>query len=118
MELGAVRLRHRSRRQPAQIQLPDLVVGLRAGLRLRMADPLRGGRLEPQDRLRPRRLVRRLRSAALLDALASTLAPDVLVSVGADLSLPGQLIQTRSARNWRGQAETVKDRLVVFGIGM
>lgn len=58
------------------------------------------------------------RSAALLDALASTLAPDVLVSVGADLSLPGQLIQTRSARNWRGQAETVKDRLVVFGIGM
>lgn len=58
------------------------------------------------------------RSAALLDALASTLAPDVLVSVGADLSLPGQLIQTRSARNWRGQAETVKDRLVVFGIGL
>jgi len=58
------------------------------------------------------------RSAALLDALATTLAPDVLVSVGADLSLPGQLIQTRSAKNWRGQAETVKDRLVVFGIGM
>ncbi|MFN3751756.1 MAG: SAM-dependent methyltransferase [Thiobacillus sp.] len=58
------------------------------------------------------------RSAALLDALATTLAPDTLVSVGADLSLPGQLIKTRSAKNWRGQAEAVKDRLVVFGIGM
>lgn len=58
------------------------------------------------------------RSAALLDALATTLAPDTLVSVGADLSLPGQLIQTRSAKNWRGQNEAVKDRLVVFGIGM
>jgi len=58
------------------------------------------------------------RSAALLDALATTLAPDTLVSVGADLSLPGPLIQTRSAKNWRGQNEAVKDRLVVFGIGM
>jgi 16S rRNA (cytidine1402-2'-O)-methyltransferase len=58
------------------------------------------------------------RSAALLDALATTLAPDTLISVGADLSLPSQLIQTRSAKNWRGQAETVKDRLVVFGIGI
>lgn len=57
------------------------------------------------------------RSAALLDALAAALAPDTLVSVGADLSLPGQLIQTRSARAWRGQADTVKDRLVVFGLG-
>lgn len=56
------------------------------------------------------------RSAALLDALATTLAPDTLISVGADLSLPGQLIQTRSARAWRGQADTVKDRLVVFGL--
>jgi 16S rRNA (cytidine1402-2'-O)-methyltransferase len=58
------------------------------------------------------------RSAALLDALATTLAPDTLISVGADLSLPSQLIQTRSAKNWRGQADTVKDRLVVFGIGI
>ncbi|MFP5381373.1 MAG: SAM-dependent methyltransferase [Gammaproteobacteria bacterium] len=57
------------------------------------------------------------RSAALLDALAATLSPDTLVSVGADLSLPSQLIHTRSAKNWRGQADTVKDRLVVFGIG-
>ena len=56
------------------------------------------------------------RSTALLDALATTLAPDTLISVGADLSLPSQLIQTRSARNWRGQADAVKDRLVVFGI--
>ena len=56
------------------------------------------------------------RSAALLDALATALSPDTLVSVGADLSLPSQLIQTRSAKVWRGQADTVKDRLVVFGI--
>ncbi len=58
------------------------------------------------------------RSAALLDALATTLAPDTLISVGADLSLPSQLIKTRSARNWRGQTDAVKDRLVVFGIGV
>jgi 16S rRNA (cytidine1402-2'-O)-methyltransferase len=57
------------------------------------------------------------RSAALLDALATTLSPTMLISVGADLSLPSQLIQTRSAKHWRGQADTVKDRLVVFGIG-
>lgn len=58
------------------------------------------------------------RSAALLDALAATLAPDTLVSVGADLTLPGQLIQTRSAQTWRGHADTITDRLVVFGIGI
>lgn len=57
------------------------------------------------------------RSAALLEALAATLAPQTLVSVGADLSLPGQLVLTRSAESWRGQADTVRDRLVVFGIG-
>ncbi len=56
------------------------------------------------------------RSAALLDALATALSPGTLVSVGADLSLPSQLIRTRSAKDWRGQADTVKDRLVVFGI--
>ena len=58
------------------------------------------------------------RSAALLDALATTLSPDTLISVGADLSLPSQLIRTRSAKNWRGQSDSIKDRLVVFGIGM
>ncbi len=58
------------------------------------------------------------RSAVLLDALATTLSPDILISVGADLSLPSQLIQTRSAKNWRGQTNMVKDRLVVFGIGI
>ncbi len=56
------------------------------------------------------------RSAALLEALATTLSPDTLISVGADLSLPSQLIRTRSAKNWHGQTEVVKDRLVVFGI--
>ena len=56
------------------------------------------------------------RSAALLDALATALSPDTLISVGADLSLPSQLIQTRSAKNWRGQTDAVKDRLVVFGV--
>lgn len=58
------------------------------------------------------------RSVALLDALTATLSPDTLVSVGADLSLPGQLIQTRSAKYWRGQTEAVRDRLVVFAIGI
>lgn len=58
------------------------------------------------------------RSAALLEALATTLAPDTLISVGADLSLPSQLIRTRSAKAWRGQTDAVKDRLVVFGIGI
>ncbi len=57
------------------------------------------------------------RSAALLEALAATLAPDVLVSVGADLSLPSQYLKTGSAKNWRGKSDAVKDRLVVFGIG-
>lgn len=58
------------------------------------------------------------RSATLLDALAATLAPDTLISIGADLSLPGQLTRTRNAKAWRGQADAVKDRLVVFGIGV
>ena len=58
------------------------------------------------------------RSAALLDALAQTLAPTTLISVGADLSLPSQWIQTRSAKNWRGQTDAAKDRLAVFGIGL
>lgn len=56
------------------------------------------------------------RSAALLDALASALTPDTCISVGADLSLPGQLVLTRSAKNWRGQSALIKDRLVVFGL--
>ena len=58
------------------------------------------------------------RSAALLDALATSLSPDTLISVGADLSLPSQLIKTRSAKSWRGQTDAVKDRLVVFGVGI
>lgn len=58
------------------------------------------------------------RSAALLEALAAGLAPDLLVSVGADLSLPSQFIQTARAKAWRGKSETLKDRLVVFGIGV
>jgi 16S rRNA (cytidine1402-2'-O)-methyltransferase len=58
------------------------------------------------------------RSAAMLDTLAATLAPDTLVSVGADLSLPGQFIRTGIAKSWRGKSDAVKDRLVVFGIGI
>ncbi|NDP48084.1 MAG: SAM-dependent methyltransferase [Sulfuriferula multivorans] len=58
------------------------------------------------------------RSVALMEALATTLSPNTLISVGADLSLPGQLIQTRSAKSWRGQTDVVKDRLVVYGIGI
>jgi 16S rRNA (cytidine1402-2'-O)-methyltransferase len=58
------------------------------------------------------------RAAALLDALAQTLQADTLVSIGADLSLPGQFIRTQRAGVWRGQSEQVKDRLVVFGLGV
>jgi len=58
------------------------------------------------------------RAAALLDALAATLSPSVMVSVGADLSLPGQFIHTRRAQEWRGHGDTVRDRLAVFGIGV
>ena len=57
------------------------------------------------------------RSAALLEALATTLAPQTWVGVGADLSLPGQTIETRRARDWRGRAAPYQDRLVVFSIG-
>lgn len=58
------------------------------------------------------------RSAALLEALAATLAADTLISVGADLSLPNQFIKSASAKNWRGKSDAVKDRLAVFGIGV
>ena len=58
------------------------------------------------------------RAAALLDALAATLSPAMLVSVGADLGLPGQFIRTQRAQDWRGQGDLVRDRLVVFGIGV
>ncbi len=58
------------------------------------------------------------RSVALMEALATTLSPSTFISVGADLSLPGQLIQTRSAKSWRVQTDMLKDRLVVYGIGM
>lgn len=57
------------------------------------------------------------RSAALLEALASTLGADTPISVGADLSLPSQFIKTDIAKNWRSRNDAVKDRLVVFGIG-
>jgi len=57
------------------------------------------------------------RSAALLDALATTLAPETWVSVGTDLSLPTQSIATRPAKAWLEKSASVKDRLVVFGLG-
>lgn len=58
------------------------------------------------------------RAAVLLDALAQTLHPDTLVSVGIDLTLPEQRVRTQRAAAWRGAADQVKDRLVVFGIGV
>jgi 16S rRNA (cytidine1402-2'-O)-methyltransferase len=58
------------------------------------------------------------RAAALLDALTLALHSDTFISVGADLSLPGQFIRTRRAADWRGLSHQVKDRLVVFGIGV
>jgi 16S rRNA (cytidine1402-2'-O)-methyltransferase len=56
------------------------------------------------------------RSAALLDALATILAPGTFISVGADISLPGQQLITRTAQAWRGQANHFKDKLIVFGL--
>ncbi len=58
------------------------------------------------------------RSSAMLEALSATLSADTLISIGADLSLPSQLIKTMNVANWRGKSEMVKDRLVVFGIGV
>lgn len=58
------------------------------------------------------------RSATMLEALSASLSENTLISVGSDLSLPNQFIKTMSARNWRGKNELVKDRLVVFGIGI
>jgi 16S rRNA (cytidine1402-2'-O)-methyltransferase len=58
------------------------------------------------------------RCEALLNTLASTLSPNTFISVCADLSLPGQLIKTLAAKDWKGKSDMVKDRLVVFGIGI
>lgn len=58
------------------------------------------------------------RSAVLLEAMTIALSPDTLISAGADLTLPGQFIQTLSAKAWRSSVSMVKDRLVVFGIGV
>ncbi len=58
------------------------------------------------------------RSAALLEAMTTALSPDTLISVGADLTLPGQLVQTLSAKTWKTKVDIVKDRLVVFGVGV
>jgi 16S rRNA (cytidine1402-2'-O)-methyltransferase len=56
------------------------------------------------------------RSVGLLESLATALSPDALISVGADLSLPSQLIRTRTAQDWRGQTGLIEGHLVVFGI--
>ena len=58
------------------------------------------------------------RAAALLDALAATLSPSVMISVAADLGLPSQQLRTQRASDWRRRGDLVKDRLVVFGIGI
>jgi 16S rRNA (cytidine1402-2'-O)-methyltransferase len=58
------------------------------------------------------------RSTAMLEALIGALSPNTFISVGADLSLPNQLIKTFKANEWKGKSEMVKDRLVVFGIGV
>jgi 16S rRNA (cytidine1402-2'-O)-methyltransferase len=43
------------------------------------------------------------RNAAMLEALAQTLQPATAVCVAADLTLPTETIERRSARAWRGQ---------------
>ncbi|MGO9446931.1 MAG: SAM-dependent methyltransferase [Thiobacillaceae bacterium] len=57
------------------------------------------------------------RSSAMLEALVAVLSPDTYISVSADLTLPGQFVRTLPARNWKGESASVRDRLVVFGIG-
>jgi 16S rRNA (cytidine1402-2'-O)-methyltransferase len=50
------------------------------------------------------------RNAAMLDALVRTLQPSTLVCVAADLTLPTETIERRSAAAWRGRDFTAFDR--------
>lgn len=55
------------------------------------------------------------RNAALFDALVQRLSPDTLLCVAIDLSLPGEMVQTRSVRAWRKTpAPEMRKRPAVF----
>ncbi|MGA7179194.1 MAG: SAM-dependent methyltransferase [Thiobacillaceae bacterium] len=58
------------------------------------------------------------RSAAMLEAMIEALSPNTFISVGADLTLSSQIVKTLTARDWKGKSEMVRDKLVVFGIGI
>jgi 16S rRNA (cytidine1402-2'-O)-methyltransferase len=50
------------------------------------------------------------RSAAMLEALAQTLQPSTTVCIAADLTLPSETIERRTARAWRAQDHARFDR--------
>jgi 16S rRNA (cytidine1402-2'-O)-methyltransferase len=54
------------------------------------------------------------RNLALLAALAETLAPRTRLCVACDLSLDGELVETRSAQQWRGAPIDLQRRPTVF----
>jgi len=55
------------------------------------------------------------RNAALFDALLQRCAPDTLLCVAVDLSLPGEMVMTRSVREWRKTpAPDLRKRPAVF----
>lgn len=57
------------------------------------------------------------RSLTMLQTLATSLSAHTPLTVAADLTMPGQFIQTCPAKAWQAKANQVKDRLLVFAIG-
>jgi 16S rRNA (cytidine1402-2'-O)-methyltransferase len=54
------------------------------------------------------------RNEATLAAMLSVLSDDTLVSIAADLTLGSEMVKTRPAAQWRGQAPQLKGRPAVF----
>lgn len=54
------------------------------------------------------------RNMALLGALADTLAPQTRLCVACDLSLPGEMVSTRPALEWRSASISLQRRPTVF----
>jgi 16S rRNA (cytidine1402-2'-O)-methyltransferase len=54
------------------------------------------------------------RNDATLAAMLRVLSDDTLVCVAADLTLESEMVKTRSAAQWRGQAPQLKGRPAVF----
>jgi 16S rRNA (cytidine1402-2'-O)-methyltransferase len=84
----------------------------------------------PVDRVRRERQIRKLeadahgatqifietpyRSAAMLGSLLDSCRSDTLLCIAADLTLPGQLVATRSLSEWKKKPPALDRRLVVF----